>query len=922
MKPALPCPPALWPRFSPLLDELLALPERERAAWLAALPPSQADLRPGLAAVLADLPTADSAFLSGAPSLPAPPEDGAYAAQAGLQVGPWRLLREIGQGGMGSVWLAERGDGGLKRQVALKLPRLSWVPGNPERMARERDILAALEHPHIARLYDAGLDEHGRPWLALEHVQGRRLDEHARDRALDMRQRVQLLLQVCEAVAYAHSRLVIHRDLKPANILVTEDGQVKLLDFGIAKLLRGDTADATELTALSGRAMTRDYASPEQVRGDALTTASDVYSLGVVAYELLAGVRPHQLRRGSAAELEEAIVHAEVPLASLAAAEPALRKALRGDLDAILNLALKKSATDRYAAVAALRQDFERHLAGEPLQAQPERWHHRWRRWLSRHRWAVAAAAAVVLALLGGLHAQLAVMLALTAGAALALWQRNRAIQHAERAQAASLRAEQVKDFIASIFTQAVPRAGTGGAVAAADLLRAATQRVEHDLAGQPAVAAELGALIGASFNELGETAASLVWLPKAVAMCTHALGHSHPLTLQSRWRLAEAANTQGELALAETTLPALLRDLRAAVPPQPGLLVQALQSQAFADTKRGREAEAIAALSQAAEVATQHFGAASHKALLASSSLSNTLTHFGHPARALRAIEPAFVLAQSALGPQRPHLVLAAVERDMAAAMSGNQRPREAADLMRRVLADQQALDGAETSRVRIAMTFLGRSLLSCGCVDEARALFEQAHALHELLSGGVNHEAVGLWRWRARASVLMGDGAMALSQLARAQALADTLGAEAEVLRHSHTVLHTEALAAAGLHAQVLAATDAQQADGQSPASWSAVRLLRVRASALRHLGRHDDAHSCAQQALAAASSGLCTALDHGLALTEAARCHQCVGEPAQAQQCLHQALAVWRAGQVDGPDLWARVTAELDRMVGERD
>jgi eukaryotic-like serine/threonine-protein kinase len=928
---------ASWPALEHLLDEALDQPASARLGWLAALAPEHAPLRATLAQLLQAHARAESGDLYGAPPrlpgpwlasglvsgvAPVPGTDTPGGPVAGGVVGLYRLLRELGQGGMGSVWLAERSDGGLKRQVALKLPRLSWVPGLAERLARERDILASLLHPHIARLYDAGLDAQGRPYLAIEYVEGLAIDAHAEQRALPVPARLALLLQVASAVAYAHSQLVVHRDLKPSNIWVAGDGQVRLLDFGIAKLVGGDSAEDHQLTQTTGRALTPDYASPEQIRGDPIGTASDVYSLGVVAYELLSGRRPYRLKPGlGPVALADALLRVERPVASQAATAPALQRQLKGDLDAILARALAPAPQDRYATVQAFADDLTRHLRGEPVHARAPSRAYLAERWVRRHKLETALAAALVLAVAGGAYAQVLVLLALGAGTLAALWQRNRAVQHAQRANAATARAEQVKDFIASIFTQAVPRAGTGGAVAAADLLRAAAQRVERDLAAQPAVAAELGALIGASFNELGETAAGLAWLPKVVTMCTRELGHSHPLTLQSRWRLAEAANTQGDLAVAESTLPALLRDLQAAVPPQPGLLVQALQSQAFVDTKRGREAEALSALSQAADVATQHFGAASPKALLACSSLSNTFIHFGRPAQALRAIEPAFVLAQAALGPQRPHLVLAAVERDMAAAMASNQRPREAAELLRRVLADQRALDGAETSRVRIALTFLGRSLLSCGSFDEARGLFEQAHALHDLLSGGANHEAVGLWRWRARVSVLMGDGALALTQLASAQALADTLGAEAEVLIHSHTVLHAEAQAAAGLHAQVLAATDRLLAAGPSPTGWSALRLLSARASALRHLGRHEEAHTCAQQALAAASSGLCTALDHGLALAEAARCHQCLGEPAQAQQCLHQALAVWRAGQVDGPGLWARVQAEVGPWVPDR-
>ena len=243
--------------------------------------------------------------------------------KAGALVGPYRLLRELGVGGMGSVWLAERADGTLKRQVALKLPRASWARGLAERMARERDILASLEHPNIARLYDAGTDAQGRPFLALEYVEGQPIDVYCSERALSIRQRLQLLLEVASAVTFAHSRLVVHRDLKPSNILVTADGQVRLLDFGIAKLMEGDRTQETQLTQMAGRALTLDYASPEQIRGEPIGTASDVYSLGVVAYELLAGAKPYKLKRGSAAELEETIATVDAPLASATAADPA-----------------------------------------------------------------------------------------------------------------------------------------------------------------------------------------------------------------------------------------------------------------------------------------------------------------------------------------------------------------------------------------------------------------------------------------------------------------------------------------------------------------------------------------------------------------------------------------------------------------------
>ncbi|MFN7395256.1 MAG: serine/threonine-protein kinase, partial [bacterium] len=408
-----------WPRLNALLDEALSLPAPERAAWLRVLPAEHAALKDTLARLLevrAGIETGD--FLGTLPKLEGAagageevPDPG--AAKAGDEVGPYRLVRELGEGGMGSVWLAERADGQLKRQVALKLPRLSWARGLAERMARERDILATLEHPHIARLYDAGVDRLGRPWLALEYVRGRPIDEHARERALDTSARVRLLLQVCEAVAYAHGRLVIHRDLKPSNILVSDEGVVKLLDFGIAKLALADgPAPPTALTERVGRAMTLDYASPEQLRGEALTTSSDVYSLGVVAYELLAGVRPGPVRRRGAGGPEPSAAFDGGAAGAVPPSEAAARAAggrgaaaargLRGNLDAIVRHAMAPDAAVRYAGAAALADEWRRHLEGREVLARPDGGLARLGRWEQRHRVASAVAGALALLLVGG----------------------------------------------------------------------------------------------------------------------------------------------------------------------------------------------------------------------------------------------------------------------------------------------------------------------------------------------------------------------------------------------------------------------------------------------------------------------------------------------------------------------------------------
>ena len=399
-------------RINALLEEALALPPAQRETWLDALAGEDRALVPVLAGLLERSAVETDTFLR-AP-LRVSPQDLAFVEpepdRPGDRVGPWRLLRELGQGGMATVWLAERADGGLQRQVALKLPRSGWALGLAQRMARERDILAALEHPRIARLYDAGLTPDGRPWLAMECVAGRPIDQHCRERALGVPQILRLVLQVAEAVAHAHARLVVHRDLKPSNILVTDDGEARLLDFGVAKLLEDEAArpGSPALTEMLGRAVTPDYAAPEQVANRPVTVATDVYSLGIVLYELLTGMRPYRVARSSFGALEEAILHAEVlPASTAVRGRRALVRQLRGDIDVILAKAMAKSPAHRYSSVEALADDLRRHLAGEPVLAQRPSRRYRARKFLRRHRVPLAAATLATASLLSGLGAAL-----------------------------------------------------------------------------------------------------------------------------------------------------------------------------------------------------------------------------------------------------------------------------------------------------------------------------------------------------------------------------------------------------------------------------------------------------------------------------------------------------------------------------------
>lgn len=707
MKPA---DPERLRRVNALLEVALALPLGERDAWLAALPADDHEVVPALRALLARAAVETDTFMR-RPLALGLDDLGALGEpeQAGDRIGPYRLVRELGAGGMATVWLAERVDGALQRQVALKLPRAAWALGLARRMARERDILATLEHPRIARLYDAGVTDAGRPWLAMECVSGVPIDVFCSEQQLDVQSRLRLFLQVADAVAHAHARLVVHRDLKPSNILVTAEGEVRLLDFGVAKLIEEDVPPAANLTQLIGRAVTPDYASPEQVLGEPVTVATDVYSLGVVLYELLAGQRPYRLGRASAAELEEAILSVSVPLASTQVDDRKLARQLRGDLDNVLAKAMRKDASRRYTSVEAMAADVQRFLDGEPVQAERRSRWYRFGKFARRNRLPLAAGGAVAVALLVGLGA--------------ALWQ-------AREARAEAARAEQVKRFVASIFEQAKPREGQGGAVTAAELLASAAERVETELATQPRVAAELGVMVGQGFSALGEPRRGQTVLRAAVIRAERVHGPRHLLTVHAKMLLAESLNTQ-DPAAAERLMADLVPGLIAGLPAMAREAVEALSQQSFVIAKRNDAAASYAPLRQAVAIGTQHLGAEHAETIQALGLLSNTYGRFGERALQLEAATEAHRRAQSAFGAQRPSGRLTQIERWYGEALRANDRPADAVPILHQVLADQRVLDAAETPRVGHAIVQLASALDLMGRTHEALPLMRAVVAL-----------------------------------------------------------------------------------------------------------------------------------------------------------------------------------------------
>ena len=415
-------------------------------------------------------------------------------------VGPYRLLRELGTGGMGTVWLAERSDGALKRQVAVKMPLYGWAPGVAERLAQEREALAALEHPNIARLYDAGVTSIGRPFLAMEYVDGLPIDVYADEHRLSVRARLQLVLQVATAVAYAHGRLIVHRDLKPSNILVTPGGEARLLDFGAAKLLREDAPQESALTREAGRALSPDYASPEQIQGDAITVASDVYSLGVVLFELLTGKRPYGLKRQSLAHLQAAIAAVETPLASsVASADGKLARELRGDLDTVVAKALKKSPRERYGTVTEFAADIKRWLDHEPVSAQRDSVAYRVGKFIRRHRAGVTIGALV--------------FVALAAAAAITTSQMFEARRQRDEARAQAKRAEAEERFANMLLEQSGPG---GRPLTREEMIDRSVELLTEQYASDPHFIADTLITISGRYMDLGNTAKELIALTRA----------------------------------------------------------------------------------------------------------------------------------------------------------------------------------------------------------------------------------------------------------------------------------------------------------------------------------------------------------------------------------------------------------------------
>jgi eukaryotic-like serine/threonine-protein kinase len=718
-----------WPALKALFEAAVELPVRDRAAWLEARCAGDEALRGELESLLAfndrphrvfDEPAIELQDAGDEPALP-----------PGHRIGPYRIDQLLGRGGMGAVYRATRSDETFDQQVAIKIVRRGMdSTGILRRFRSERQMLATLNHPNIATLLDGGSDADGAPYFVMEYVAGEPIDTYCARSAPALEDRLRLFLRVCAAVQHAHQRLVVHRDLKPDNILVREDGEPKLLDFGIAKLLEPAHAPARVVHTTAGfRPMTPRYASPEQVRGDPISTSTDIYSLGVLLYQLLTGRLPYTASDASPLAIERAISEDIPPRPSEAARGHAIAGAwcqrLRGDLDAIVLMALRKEPERRYRSVGQFADDVRRYLDSLPVVACPDTLSYRATKFVARNRLASAAAALATVALLAGI-------VATTWSVRIARREAAAATAERENAQVEAARVQQMNDFLTSVLALPDPNwysPGAGGRadMTVADLLMQAGARIDREMVSHPDLAADLHHTLGNTYRARGFYEDARRHFESALALRRSVFGDGHPKVAESLYFLGAAEHWLGRtdrfellawqavaiertLPLASANLPHLLRDLS-------GVLHQ-----------RGDLDGAERLAAEALELFEQRYGADDITAAFALDVLGGLRLTRGDAAGARRLFERArSILEQSQDGSAAvPSILnrlakLSLVEGDVT----------NAERLVRQAMEQDFALTGADHPVMGEHLSFLGDVLREQGRYGEAEVALRQSLAI-----------------------------------------------------------------------------------------------------------------------------------------------------------------------------------------------
>ena len=740
-----------------LFDLAIELPVDRREAWLAEQCGSDEELRRDVAALL-DAHGRTAGMLD-RPLAPPLPED--YDATSGeLHFGPYRVVRELGRGGMGVVFLAERIDGQFERQVAVKVLHAGIDSADlRRRLLAERQILASLSHPNIARLLDGGVTPTGQPYLVIEYIDGAAIPAWCDSEQLDVARRLRVFLDVCSAVDHAHQNLVLHRDLKPSNVLVGRDGQVKLLDFGIAKLLGpGMTGIDPVATRTAFRPMTPAYASPEQVRGDPLTTATDVYALGLVLYDLLVGRPAQHVTSDALQAVYEAVCHREPmrpsdavlrasddrgapvsPPATVAAnrgtTPDRLSRELRGDLDAIVSMALRKEPSRRYGSVALLAADICRWLDGEPVLARRGTAVYRAGKLLRRHRAAAIASAAVLVAIVAGATAAVR-------QAGIAARERDRATVALARSESALRESEEVAAFLVDLFGASDPATqGRADTLSARDLLRRGEARAER-LTREPLVQARMLEALGRGYLNLGDEEHAAALVTRALAVHREQLGERHQQTAASRALLGELRERLGQYAAAESLATDAWQVRRATLGETHPLVAASLRQLAGLAVFRGDLPAAERHIRTSLDVRRRVNAAGDSLTVRDLQTLASVRWRRGDTDDAIRILREALVVADRVT----PAPSAAAATTRLRLADRLIERPDgwpEAEMLYRRALADTRAALGDAHAVTADVTRDVGNALAQHGKVEEGEALLreslDRARRLH-----GPNHPSV----------------------------------------------------------------------------------------------------------------------------------------------------------------------------------
>ncbi len=826
--------PDRWARVESLFEHAVAQPAAERAAVVRAAADDEAVAALVLSMLEAD--ARDAGELEQAVDEAIRAVATAASGPTDQRLGPYRIISEIGQGGMGTVYLGERADGAFEQRVAIKVVRGLLDQERVRRFRAERQILASLQHPNIARLVDGGTTSDGWPYLVMEYVEGRPIDVHARDQHLTLEERLRLFLVVCEAVGHAHRHLIVHRDIKPSNIIVTADGTPKLLDFGIAKLLDSDDPELSARTLTGMRMLTPDYASPEQVRGEPVTTATDVYALGVLLFELMTGRRPHAFTTLTAREIERVVCDTDAPRPSTVAA------GLHEDLDIIVGTALHKDRERRYRSVEALVEDVARYLGGRPIHARPATWAYRARRFVERHRWEVAVA---------GLFVLILVAFSVIVSVQAARVARERDVAQQERDAA-----REVASFLVGLFEVSDPRESRGNTVTARELLDRGAAQIESGLAGQPAVQGRLMDTIGRVYRQLGlfDQAQSLLSRAlslregvsagpnddvadtlsemaevarekgsyaegemlhrRALEMRRTMHGNSHDTIAFSLNGLGLALDQQGRYDESEEMLRAAIamwRQVRPAGDPQ---VAVALNNLGQMLRRRARYADAEPVLREALEIRRAAFKT-SHpllsNSLMQYGQLQNQLGKFAEAERYMR---EALEMRLQVYGPD--HFIVGTSYNNLASLLHDTKRYDEAEPLYRASLDISRRTLGHDHPETAVTLNNLASLLEDRGDLAAAEVMFRDALGIrrkalgdgHPAVARGMHNLArVLLSRNKlAEASTLL-SGSLAIKRRtlgAEHLEIATSLGLQAQV--HARSGRTSEALALSGQSVDML--------------------------------------------------------------------------------------------------------------------